>query len=142
MKRLFHLMILAAMALGLTGPVRAQFVEQGLGGGIGFGGTFGQTELRDRETKFLARGFLRYGLAPHIQGELSAGLGTVAGSEYRTQIVPIDYRFLFSPFSEELWNAYVYAGAGLLHRNIETMPPHPTAGIDIKGSKITRIHPD
>jgi outer membrane protein OmpA-like peptidoglycan-associated protein len=83
--------------------------------------------------KFLARGFLRYGLAPHIQGELSAGLGTVAGSEYRTQIIPVDYRFLFSPFSSEEINPYVYAGFGVVHTNIESMPPHPTPGAEVKG---------
>ncbi len=133
MKRLYILLLLAALFFALGGNVRAQFNDQGLGGGIGFGGTFGQTELRDREAKFLARAFLRYGLASHIQGELSAGLGTVAGTEFRTQIVPVDYRFLFSPLSCESWNPYLYAGAGLLHYNVETLPPAPTAGLDHKG---------
>ena len=42
----------------------------------------------------------------------------------------VDYRFLFSPFSEELWNAYVYAGAGLLHRktSMDRSDRHPGPG--------------
>jgi outer membrane protein OmpA-like peptidoglycan-associated protein len=133
MKRFSSLIILAAMTLALAGAVRAQFADQGLGGGIGFGGTFGQTELRDRDCKFLGRAFLRYGLASQIQGEIGAGLGTVSGPLYRTQIVPVDYRFLVSPFNNESWNAYVYAGAGLLHYNIEVLPPTPTPGAETKG---------
>ena len=133
MKQFYNLIILAALTIMLGGAVRAQFTDQGLGGGIGFGGTFGQTELRDREAKFLARAFLRYGLASNILGEVGAGLGTVAGPAYRTQIIPIDYRFLYSPFSYDSWNAYLYAGAGLLHYNLETLPPSPTPGEKTKG---------
>jgi outer membrane protein OmpA-like peptidoglycan-associated protein len=111
----------------------AQFKDAGLGGGIGFGGTFGQTELRDRQGSFLARAFLRYGLINHLSGEFGAGLGRVSGSEFRTQIIPIDYRFVISPFSFENWNPYLYAGAGALHFKQELAPPNPTPGAKVDG---------
>jgi outer membrane protein OmpA-like peptidoglycan-associated protein len=114
-------------------PVQAQFANQGLGGGIGFGSTFGQTQLRDREARFMARMFLRYPLVNHLQGEIGAALGRVAGAEYSTEIVPIDYRFVLSPFSFTSWNPYVYAGAGALHYNVEQLPPTATPTAKIKG---------
>ncbi len=133
MKPRYNFIILFMLVLSLTGSSPAQFQDQGLGGGIGFGGTFGQTETRDRLAKFLARGFLRQTLVNHVQGELSAGLGTVAGAEYRTQIIPIDVRLVLSPFSYESWNPFLYGGAGVLHYNLETLPPTPTPGEKTKG---------
>jgi outer membrane protein OmpA-like peptidoglycan-associated protein len=125
-------LVLLSMLL-LLPTARAQFAEQGLGGGIGFGGTFGQTQLRDRESRFLARMFLRYPLINHLQGEFGAALGRVAGSEYSTEIVPLDYRFVLSPFSFTSWNPFVYAGIGALHYNVEQLPPQVSANAKIKG---------
>ncbi len=100
----------------------SQFKSPGMGGGIGFGSSFGQTDLRDRVGRFMARGFIRYGLISNIQGELGAGLGRIAGVEYSTEIIPIDYRFVISPFSFESWNPFIYAGFGALHYRVETFP--------------------
>lgn len=112
---------------------QAQFKDQGLGGGIGFGGTFGNTELKDREARFIARAFLRYGLVNHLAGEFGVALGRVAGAEYRTQIIPIDYRFVLSPFSFESWNPFIYAGAGALRFDQEQAPPNPTPDAKTSG---------
>ncbi|MGE5842454.1 MAG: hypothetical protein ACM335_09265, partial [Deltaproteobacteria bacterium] len=97
---------------------------------MSFGGTFGQTELRDRQGRFIARAFLRYGLTSFLQGEVGGALGTIAGTGYKTLVVPLDYRFLISPFSFSSWNPYLYAGAGMLYYNIEEMPR--TAPADAK----------
>ncbi|MFN0159086.1 MAG: OmpA family protein [Bacteroidota bacterium] len=114
-------------------PIQAQFPNEGLGGGIGFGNNFGQTELRDRVSRFHARAFLRYGITPVLQGEFGLGLGRVAGSDYSTQLIPIDYRFVLSPFAFETWNPFLYAGFGALHFDIEQMPANPSAGTKEKG---------
>ena len=111
----------------------AQFKDQGLGGGVGFGGTFGRTELKDQEARFLARAFLRYGIFNHLTGEFGVGIGRVGGSSYKAQIIPIDYRFVLSPFSVESWNPYLYAGFGALNFLQEQVPPHPTPGVKTKG---------
>lgn len=114
-------------------PSFAQLPGQGMGGGIGFGGTFGQTQLRDRESRFLARAFLRYSLVSHLQGEAGVSLGRVAGSDYTTQIIPIEYRFLLSPFSFDSWNLFLYAGIGALHYDVEEIPPQATPDAKLKG---------
>jgi outer membrane protein OmpA-like peptidoglycan-associated protein len=127
--RRFVLVVFAAMILS---QAEAQFKDQGLGGGVGFGGTFGNTELRDRESKFLAYAFLRYELIDHLAGQFGVGLGRVGGPRYLTQIIPVDYHFVLSPFSFESWNPYIYAGAGALHFQQEEAPPNPTPGAKTK----------
>ena len=64
---------------------------------------------------------------------MGAAIGRVAGAEYTTQIIPIDYRFLLSPFSFENWNPYLYAGIGALHYDVEQIPPQTTANAKLKG---------
>ncbi|MBM2841394.1 MAG: Peptidoglycan-associated outer membrane protein [Bacteroidetes bacterium] len=119
--------------VALSFPTQAQFSDPGLGGGIGFGGTFGQTQLKDGESRFFARAFLRYPLVRHLQGETGVGLGRVASQEYSTLIIPIDYRFVLSPFSFDSWNLYLYGGAGVLHYEVEQTPPQATATAKLKG---------
>ena len=133
MKQTVRSLVLAVVMTGLALPLYGQFKDPGLGGGIGFGGTFGATELQDKQAKFMARAFLRYPLVSHLQGEFGAALGKVAGTEYSTQIIPIDYRFVLSPFSFDSWNPYIYAGAGALHYDVETVPGASTANTKLKG---------
>ena len=120
-------------AAGFFVPVHGQFKNPGLGGGVGFGGTFGQTQLRDRESRFLARAFLRYPLVRHIQGELGFSVGRVAGTEYSTAIVPIDYRFVLSPLELDAWNAFAYVGIGAVNYDVEQIPPEASATAKITG---------
>ena len=121
------------LSLLLYSSAPGQYKDPGLGGGIGFGATYGQTELDDSQAKFLARAFLRYPLFSHLQGEFGVGLGGVQGSEYKTELVPIDYRFVLSPFSFDAWNPYLYAGAGISHYDIDEFPPNASAGVDETG---------
>jgi len=107
----------------------AQFVDQGLGLGVSFGGTFGQTEIQDQKVEFLGRAFLRYGLIDHVQIEAGGGLGKVSGAEYRSFIAPVDLRLLLSPLSSDRWNPYVYGGIGNVYYDQEKFP-------------VTQIHPN
>ncbi len=121
------------LCLILVAPARAQYTDQGLGAGIGFGQTFGWTETQDKKAKFMVRAFVRSGLTKNTQWEIGAGLGRVQGAEYMTQVVPIDLRLLLSPFSFDTWNPYIFAGIGALHFDSEELPPNPTPGIKEKG---------
>ncbi|MEK9135941.1 MAG: hypothetical protein AAB393_02360, partial [Bacteroidota bacterium] len=133
MRTHWHNLLLVLCAVALSLPSQAQYKDAGLGGGIGFGGTFGQTQLQDREGRFLARAFLRYPLVSRLQGETGVSIGRVAGSEYSTLIIPIDYRFVLSPFSFDNWNPYIYAGAGALHYEVEVAPPNAAPDAQLKG---------
>ena len=133
MHRFIRGCVIALAIVGIALPMYGQFKDPTLGGGIGFGGTIGKTDLKDQQVKFLARAFVRYPLVTMLQGELGAGLGRMSGPQYSTQLIPIDYRFVLSPFAFDSWNPYIYAGAGVLHYDVETLPPNPTPGEKTKG---------
>lgn len=125
----------------------AQFRDVGIGGGIGFGGIIGQTDdLADRESRFLARAFLRYELVHGVQADLGVGLGKLYGKNrvgsYEgsrdnttavSELVPVDVRFLFSPFVFEGWNPYLYAGIGALHYSMEEIPGNADPNVKRSG---------
>jgi len=125
--------LMSAVALLLAPGASAQFKDQGLGFGGSFGGTFAQTELRDKKLDFLVRGFLRYGILYDLAGEFGIGVGYIKGTEFRTNIFPIDYRLVLSPFSFERINPYVYAGAGVLYYDSEKVPPEAPASDEYRG---------
>jgi outer membrane protein OmpA-like peptidoglycan-associated protein len=125
--------LMSALALLLVSGADAQFNDQGLGFGGSFGGTFAQTELRDKKPDFLVRAFLRYGILSNLQGEFGVGTGYIKGVLYRTNIFPVDYRLVYSPLSFERINPYVYAGAGVLRYDVEKVPPDAPANSEYRG---------
>ncbi len=128
MHRFMQGCIIALAIVGIALPTYGQFKDPTLGGGVGFGGTIGKTDLKDQQVKFLARAFIRYPLIKSLQGELGFGLGRMGNSDYTTRVIPIDYRFVLSPFSSESWNPYLYAGGGIVRYDVETLPANPTPG--------------
>ncbi len=137
------LLLLCALAI----PAKSQFKDIGLGGGIGFGGIVGATDdLSNKDANFYARAFLRAGIVNGVQAELGAGLGRMTGtnrtgdargngdgSKAVSQLIPIDFRLLFSPFSFESWNPFLYAGIGAVHYNMEQQPGNADASVKTKG---------
>lgn len=147
MKQCSSLCILALLC-ALAMPASAQFKDIGLGGGIGFGGIIGQTDdISDKDSRFLARAFLRYGIVNGLQAELGAGLGRMVGTNRAgtdvegdqsgttalSQLVPVDFRLLLSPFSFSSWNPYIYAGVGAVHYNMEEVPSNADPAVKTKG---------
>lgn len=135
------------LVLAVVFASHAQYRDIGLGGGIGFGSILGQTDdLADREGRFLARAFMRYGIVNGVQAELGIGLGKLAGknrvgnyegSQDNTtalsELVPIDVRFLFSPFSFTGWNPYLFAGVGAVHYRMEEVPGNTDPNVKKSG---------
>jgi outer membrane protein OmpA-like peptidoglycan-associated protein len=147
MKHSTVLSTILVMMLALVPASQAQYRDIGLGGGIGFGSIVGQTDdLADKEGRLLARAFLRYGIVNGVQAELGVGLGRLAGknrvgnyegSQDNTtalsELVPVDFRFLFSPFSFTGWNPYLYAGVGALHYKMEEIPGNADPNVKKSG---------
>jgi len=76
---------------------------------------------------YLARVFGRYELSSYFDAELGAGFGSLAGVDatknyYRTQMIPVDLRLLFSPFEEECCNPYLFIGIGGMHFDVTNKP--------------------
>ena len=114
----------------------SQFDDYSTKIGVQFNGLLPDTEF-DKENKvsnadfkfsYLGRLFLRFELIKQfIETEVGAGYGTFAGvdftnSEYKTEIIPLDLRFILSPFSIKAINPYGYAGIGMLHYSVKTRP--------------------
>lgn len=125
MKRLLVLLIVGIL---VSDGLPAQFKNRGVEGGIGFGGVLGQTSYSNNDVKFAARAFLRHKIVKRLQGEFGVELGKiagnsgVAGTDYETRLVPIDYRLVLSPFTFASWNPYIYAGLGALYTQYITKP--------------------
>lgn len=135
------------LACVLAIPASSQFKDIGLGGGIGFGGIVGATDdLSNKDANFYARAFLRAGIVNGVQAELGAGLGRMTGTNRAgdtrgngdgtkavSQLIPIDFRLLFSPFSFKSWNPYLYAGIGAVHYSMEEQPGNADPLVKTKG---------
>lgn len=137
MKFYTKLVMLLTIVLIYTN-VNAQFKEFGLKGGIQLNGVLPATEFSDDNdpeiSSFLFRGFLRVEVASFLNAELGAGYGnlygsafdyttnTKSGGDYSTQIIPIDFRLLLTPFNMTSWNPYIYAGIGILNYNVGVKP--------------------
>lgn len=130
MHRSYLSALVGLLLLVPAGTTVAQFRDQGIGFGASFGGTMGQTELRDRQPDFLVRGFMRYSIIDALQGEFGIGAGYVRGEDYRTQVFPIDYRLQLAPLPVGRFNPFVYGGAGVINYNVEEPPGEPSVGPD------------
>jgi len=141
------LLCASIMTIALGTVSFAQYRDIGFGGGIGFGGIIGQTDdLVNRESRFLARAYLRYGIVNGVQAEVGAGLGKLAGQNRKgnrqgtqdnstalSELVPVDFRLLFSPFSFSGWNPYLYGGIGAVHYKMEEIPTNSDPNVKKSG---------
>ena len=128
MKRLLITLLVLTVVFAL--PAAAQFKSQGFGAGATGGWAAGLTDGSKDKEGFLVRGFIRFPIAKdRLLGELGLGAGRLTGETvlYRTEIIPVDFRFLFAPFPNNSFSPYLYAGIGGLHYELkEPAKPHDT----------------
>jgi outer membrane protein OmpA-like peptidoglycan-associated protein len=130
------LMLLISFAL-MPGGIQAQGLFQGQSGprqidrGIYFGGALGQTDLSDDRGAFMIRPFGRHSLNNKIDGEFSFGIGAINSTQYRTRLIPIDYRLNLHPFRTGIVagrtlvspsDFYIYAGLGVVNYHHSRIP--------------------
>jgi len=136
--KLFTKIILILTLAFVSTNVNAQFRDYGIKGGFQFNSVMPATEFENDNglalTSYLARAFIRIELVHSLNLEIGAGYGNFLGDEfnyttltkgpgeYSTSIIPIDIRFLISPFNFEDWNPYIYAGFGVLNYNVGIQP--------------------
>jgi outer membrane protein OmpA-like peptidoglycan-associated protein len=88
-------------------------------------------------TSLLGRVYARMDLLNYLDGEIGVGYGNYAANDFgnavnnftdkgyvNTQIIPVDFRLILSPYNVYLKtvNPYIYAGAGALNYNVKTFP--------------------
>lgn len=130
------LILFVFIVLIFSETANAQFNEYSTKIGLQFQGLLPDTEFEkefkvssaDFKFSYLGRLFLRFELLKQlIEAEIGAGYGSLAGvdfknSEYKTDIIPFDLRFLLSPFNFKAINPYAYGGIGVLRYKIQTLP--------------------
>ncbi len=119
---LFWIFILAQYSLG---QITDYSVKYGIQGHLLIPNTeFDNSSYR---LSLLGRGFLKSELSSEFEIEIGAGIGILAGDDeikekWETNLIPIDLRLLFSPFTSEYYSPYVYTGIGLLRWNVVKLP--------------------
>jgi outer membrane protein OmpA-like peptidoglycan-associated protein len=73
------------------------------------------------------RGFVKYEISTSFETEIGAGIGNLSGEDFskqkwETDIIPIDFRINFSPFTSQFYSPYVYSGFGLLRWYVTNLP--------------------
>ncbi|MCB9086966.1 MAG: OmpA family protein [Calditrichae bacterium] len=123
-KRYTVIGLTAALLLMLSLSVSAQFKAQNLGGGMGFGQTYGYVDGEwTSDPGLTLRAFLRRSLSDRFEGELSAGIfSRLKDEDFETRLSPIDARLLFRLFANQTWSPYIYAGGGAVYYDIKTAP--------------------
>ncbi len=136
----FLLLYIGFCSFLLTHNSYSQFNDYSLKVGAQFHGLLPDTEFEkelkvssaDFKFSYLARAFLRIELLRNlIETEVGAAYGQLAGvdfknSEYKTEIIPFDLRFIFSPFNLKLLNPYAFAGIGVMRYKVKTFPLSPS----------------
>ncbi|MBK7107210.1 MAG: OmpA family protein [Ignavibacteriae bacterium] len=73
------------------------------------------------------RGFIKYELSSSWESEIGFGIGNLSGVNYQnkkweTNLIPLDFRFNFSPFQSQIYSPYIFCGIGLLRWNVTNLP--------------------
>jgi len=107
-------------------------------------------ELRPSNADFkfsgLGRLFLRFEFFTEaLEAEVGGGFGRLAGVDtenknWWTYIIPFDFRFILSPFEMDVWNPYLYGGAGGMYFSVDKLPSVPSPQ-ETKESGWTGIFP-
>jgi outer membrane protein OmpA-like peptidoglycan-associated protein len=114
----------------------AQFNDYTAKIGLQFNGMLPDTEF-DKDLKvdnadfkfsYLARAFFRFEFfTPVLETEICAGFGQLRGvdfsnQEWNTNMIPIDLRFILSPFDMDVWDPFIFGGAGGLYFDNDKKP--------------------
>ncbi|MEN8192649.1 MAG: OmpA family protein [Bacteroidota bacterium] len=108
--------------------------------GFSFHGLVPETDFHNDELKFsfLFRGLVRYELTTELELGFGAGYGLLTGYDFqkniwKTSLIPIDLRFIVSPFHVDTFSPYIYAGGGILGWSILTSQTESHAPVDDSG---------
>ncbi|MCH9028514.1 MAG: OmpA family protein [Bacteroidetes bacterium] len=132
-------LITVTLLISAASNINAQFNDYTSKLGIQINGLLPDTEFdkdlrpddADLKLSYLGRVFLRFEFFTEvIETEIGAGFGQLQGVDFdnnlwRTNLIPIDLRLIFSPFDMDIWNPYAYGGVGALYFNIDKPPSDP-----------------
>ena len=153
--RLSGIIVSIFITLFFSSKSYSQFNDYSTKIGVQFNGLLPDTEFEkefeapgaDFKFSYMGRVFFRFELIKQfIETELGAGYGSLAGvdfdnTEYRTDIIPFDARFIISPFNFDFINPYGYAGIGALKYKVKTFPTSDSPNPDVKSADWSLFFP-
>lgn len=96
----FLYLLTALLLLGVD--LQAQYRVDGTG--MQFGSMLGRTNLPDNQFNFYGRAFIRQDFNFAFQGEASIGFGFINGVQYKTRLIPVEYRVHYKPYKgRKVW---------------------------------------
>lgn len=108
--------------------------------GISFHGLLPDTDFPNDDIRFsyMARALVRYELTNELELEFGAGYGLLSGYDrgenmWETSLIPIDLRFIVSPFNIDSFSPYLYVGGGILGWSILTSQTESPVPVDDSG---------
>ncbi len=113
------LLITALLAGGST---FAQQNSTGLELGISAGAALGMTESNNDQIKPHGRFVLGTTWSSYFQTEIGVGFAQNGDDDYEVDLIPIDIRVRFSPYSTETFKPYLFGGFGALHYDVGKTP--------------------
>ena len=134
------LAVFALIAGGLmwASPASAQFDPGGTAGVTAGGSAGGLLPITELENQVGLRGtaYLRRGLLPNWQFELSGGFERLLATDSATDVATISGRLMFSPITRSDWNLFLFGGVGLMRYDWDQpeISPLRTPGLDVIGS--------
>ncbi len=118
------------IALAFCIPAQSQIRSQGTKFGLQINGLVPDNDFgydNGIKISYLARGFLRFDASQNLEVEIGGGYGKYKGLDYlsdyySTDIIPLELRFVLSPFNAQTWNPFFYFGFGALHYSVQKIP--------------------
>ncbi len=132
----FYLIFLGLLILSSADIYSQNFNNIRLG--IGGGASIGINESKTRPMDFSARAMLRVPLSSMFSGDVGLEYLTNHGEtwapgNYKTQIIPLDARLLFTPLTSDNWMPYIFAGLGFFNFNVLEKSPLAGPGTPMNG---------
>ncbi|MGA9115399.1 MAG: OmpA family protein [Bacteroidota bacterium] len=111
------------LACSLAYPrLSAQIREDRTVLGAKVGVALSSAESGQKGSGYEGRGLLRHPIAPRVMGEIGVGFVELKGKNWKSQLVPLDYRLVFVPSRTPRVAPYLYAGAGIMYYEQERRP--------------------
>jgi outer membrane protein OmpA-like peptidoglycan-associated protein len=133
MKKVFNCFLFLSLVFFLTTTSLSQISTEGVQFGIQGNILYPSNEFSREdisgsyELSYLGRAFLRFEMIEGLQAEIGGGYGIYAGKDfvdakYETEIIPVELRFVLSPFKAKSWNPFFYVGTGAIRHKVKEKP--------------------
>lgn len=128
----FLLLVFLIIAPSAIAQFNDYTAKLGLQGNVLLSDTEFDKDLRPDNASYkfsgIGRAFVRFEFFTEVlETEIGGGFGRLAGVDtdnlnWWTYLIPLDLRFIISPFEMDVWDPYLFGGAGAMYFNNDKQP--------------------